>query len=96
MYWFFDDKNEIGIGWSMPFNGDNVYHSIGITGGFDIGFRIRLGDFGITPYIGLGIPLYFCFINLPPKGYNMEFYILNSTVRAINIGIKLDFFTSFN
>jgi hypothetical protein len=95
MYWFYEN-NELGIGWSIPFNRrDNVYYSIGITGGFDIGFRIRMGNFGITPYLGLGIPLYFCFTDLPPKDYNMEFYVINTAVRAINIGIKLDFFTFF-
>ena len=93
MYWHFTKNNELAIGWSLPFNTrENIYHTIGITGGVDIGFRIRINNFGITPYLGLGIPLYFTFGNLPPKKNNQEFQLLNIGTRAINIGLKLDFF----
>jgi len=93
MYWY-NENNDLIIGWTFPFiDNDNTYHSIGITGGFDIGFRFRISDIGITPYIGLGIPLFFCFGNLPPEKYRQEFYINNITFRAINIGIRLDLFS---
>jgi hypothetical protein len=91
MYWLYDKDNELTIGWNFPFRGnDNVYDSIGLTAGTDIGFRIRGDKVGITPYIGLGIPLFFCFGNIPPeKDY---FYIQNITFRAIDIGLRIDFF----
>lgn len=94
MYWFYDKDNndQFSIGWNLPFTeNDNVYHSLGITGGFDIGFRFRIENLGITPYLGLGLPLYFCFGNLPNNNIK-EFDILNTTIRAISIGLKLDFF----
>ena len=40
MFWFFDEHNELGIGWSFPFVGDNVYHSLGLSAGFDIGLCV--------------------------------------------------------
>jgi len=93
MDWFFDDDNELTISWFFPSTEkSNEYHSIGITGGFDIGFRIRLNNTGITPYIGLGIPLFYCFGSLPPDSYKRDFYLGNAIIRAINIGIKFDFF----
>jgi hypothetical protein len=92
MYWLYDENNEIGIGWNFPFVGnDNVFHSIGLTGGFDVGFRIRGKTVGVTPYIGLGIPLFFCFGDLPQKDKDL-FTIKNIVFRAIDIGIRIDFF----
>jgi hypothetical protein len=93
MHWFIDEDSDIIIGWAFPFDGrDNIYHSIGITGGFDIGFRYRKNNLGITPFLGVGIPLFFCFGDLPPKSYTKEFYLTNLAIRAIHIGIRLDFF----
>ena len=93
MFWFYDEDDELAIGWNFPFTGrDNVYHSIGITGGFDIGFRFRRNNFGITPYAGLGIPLFFYLGSLPPQNNIKEFNVMNIALRAINIGVKLDFF----
>jgi hypothetical protein len=67
MYWRYDEDNEFAIGWNFPFIGDNIFHSIGITGGVDIGFRIRGEKIGVTPFVGLGIPLFYCFGDLPPQ-----------------------------
>ncbi|MDR2447326.1 MAG: hypothetical protein LBD58_08600 [Treponema sp.] len=93
MYWIYNENNEIAIGWNFPFVGnDNVFHSIGITGGVDVGFRFRKGNFGITPYIGLGIPLFYCFGDLPPEKDKESFDFQNITFRAIDIGIRFDFF----
>jgi hypothetical protein len=93
MFWIYGENNEIGIGWNFPFEGnDNVFHSIGITGGVDIGFRIRGGNLGVTPYIGLGIPLYYCFGDLLPEKDREMFNLQNTTFRAIDIGIRIDLF----
>jgi hypothetical protein len=93
MFWIYDENNELSVGWSFPFEGnDNVYHSIGITGGVDIGFRIRGGSLGITPYIGVGLPLYYCFGDLPPEKDREYFNLQNTTFRAIDIGIRIDLF----
>jgi len=94
MSWCYDSDNELTINWSFPFSGgDNVYHSLGITGGIDAGYRYRSkNDWGVTPYIGLGIPLFFCFGRLPRKDNTMDFYLMNMVIRAIHIGIKIDLF----
>ncbi|MDR0568500.1 MAG: hypothetical protein LBG87_04775 [Spirochaetaceae bacterium] len=93
MYWIYDENNALGIGWNFPFVGhDNVFHSVGITGGFDVGFRLRGEKFGITPYIGVGIPLFYCFGDLPPEKDKTDFIFQNVFFRAIDIGVRFDFF----
>ncbi|GHV66403.1 hypothetical protein AGMMS49928_01020 [Spirochaetia bacterium] len=93
MYWLYDKNNELTIGWNFPFReNDNIYHSIGLTTGVDIGFRIRGDKVGITPYIGLGVPLFYCFGNVPPETDKDNFLIQNITFRAIDIGLRIDFF----
>jgi len=93
MYWSYDDDSDLAIGWEFPFVGDdNVYHSIGVTGGLDVGFRYRNNNLGVTPYLGLGIPLFYCFGKLPHKDDYQDFYLVNMVLRSINIGLKLDFF----
>jgi hypothetical protein len=92
MYWFFDNNGGLTTGWSFPFaEHGNVYHSIGITAGADVGIRFRINDyFGITPYLRAGIPLFYCFGNMPPGKYTGEFYAANIAVRVASIGLKLD------
>jgi len=95
MDWFYDENNKLGVGWIIPSTEQSkAYHSIGITGGLDIGFRFRINNFGITPYLGLGLPLFVCFGDLPPKNNIRDFYLMNMALRAINIGLKLDFFSN--
>jgi hypothetical protein len=92
MFWIYDENDALVVGWNFPFVGnDNVYHSIGATGGFDIGFRIRGKTVGVTPYIGLGLPLYYCLGNLPQNDKE-TFDFANITLRAIDIGLRIDFF----
>jgi hypothetical protein len=92
MYWNYDEDDRISIGYSFPFIGeDNVYKTFGVTIGFDVGFRLRVGDAGITPFIGLGLPLFFYFGDLPPR-QRPEFDFQNTIFRAIDIGIRIDFF----
>jgi hypothetical protein len=91
MDWFYNE-NRLSIDWIIPSTEQSkVYQSIGITGGLDIGLRLRINNFGITPYLGLGIPLFICFGDLPSQ-YIRDFYVMNIALRAINIGLKLDFF----
>jgi len=92
MDWVYDENNELSIAW-ISSGSNNVYYSIGITGGINIGFRFRSGSSGITPFVGLGIPLFFCFGNLPPQNNINDFYIANTIIRTINIGINIDLFT---
>ncbi|MDR3122616.1 MAG: hypothetical protein LBU16_02420 [Treponema sp.] len=92
MYWIYNENDDLTIGWNFPFVGnDNVYHSIGATGGFDIGFRIRGDHVGVTPYIGVGAPLYYYFGDLPRKDKDF-FSFANALVRSIDIGIRVDLF----
>ena len=93
MFWMYDNDNELTVGWGYPFiESDNVYYSLGIAGGGNVGFRFRKNNFGITPYIGLGMPLFYCFGSFPPKHDMKEFDFMNIIFRAIDVGIKLDFF----
>jgi hypothetical protein len=93
MYWYFNDNGGLTTGWTFPFaDNGNIYHSIGITGGVDLGFRFRINNFGITPYLRAGVPLFSCFGNLPPEKHTGDFYIANIAVRVASIGLKLDFF----
>jgi len=92
MNWYYDEDNELSIN-LFGSGEDNVYHSIGITGGFNVGFRFRFSNFGITPYVGLGIPLFYCFGGLPPEDNIKDFYFANAVLRTIFIGINIDFFS---
>ena len=92
MNWYYDENNELSINWFAS-GEDNVYHSIGITGGFNIGFRFRTGNSAVTPYVGLGIPLYYCYGGLPPENNIKDFYIANAILRTIYIGITIDLFS---
>jgi len=97
MYWFFNENSELTV--SNPFWGTTkgyAYHSIGVTGGVETGFRIRTNNSGITIFLGLGIPLFYCFGNLPPQANMREFYLNNILPRSVNIGIRLDSFTGTN
>jgi len=92
MYWYYEENDEIMVGWGLPFNEqENVYHSFGITGGFDTGFRYRTGNLGVTPYLGLGIPLFYCFGNMPVNNIQ-DFNVMNIALRAIHIGVRIDVF----
>jgi hypothetical protein len=94
MHWLLDNNNALAVGWDYPFkNNNNVYHSIGLSAGVDLGFRFRIGDVGITPYLGFGVPLYIPFGNLPSEPYKKDFIFQNIFFRAIDIGLRLDFFT---
>jgi hypothetical protein len=92
MYWFYNEDNLLTIGWSYPFNGDNVFHSIGGTAGLDIGFRLRFEDVGITPYLGFGYPLYILFGDMPPAKDTEDFRLQNIIFRGLDIGLRIDFF----
>jgi hypothetical protein len=92
LHWGYDDNNELAVGWSYPFDGDNVFHSVGLAAGVDAGFRIRIGSIGITPFIGVGLPLFYCFGTLPPDNDRTVFWIQNAVIRAVDIGLRIDFF----
>jgi hypothetical protein len=92
MYWLYEKDGGVSIGFDFPFSGENnVYHSLGLTAGFDVGFRLRIGNVGITPFIGLGYPLFFCWGDLPSRGRS-EFDSQNAAFRSIDIGLRIDFF----
>lgn len=92
MLWMYDDNNEVAVGWNYPFSADNVYHSVGLAAGVDVGLRIRMGAVGITPFIGAALPLFYCFGDLPPEQDRNYFWLQNIVIRAIDIGLRLDFF----
>jgi hypothetical protein len=93
MYWFYDEDDHITIGWSLPFRADgNTFHSVGITAGIDIGYRFRRNNFGVTAFIGLGVPLFYPFGNLPPQDDFQGFYLANMMLRSLRAGLRLNFF----
>jgi hypothetical protein len=92
MFWNNEDS-KFTIGWAFPYlESNNVYHSIGVTGGGHIGFRFRMNDWAITPYVGAGLPLFYCFGDLPPDKVMGNFYAANMLLRAVSVGLKFDFF----
>ena len=93
MYWFHNENSEIDIGWFFPFHErNNTYHSVGITGGLDVGFRIRRNNLGVTPFFRAGIPLFYIFGDAPSQLSTWEFYRMNILPRAVSVGFRLDFF----
>jgi hypothetical protein len=69
-----------------------VFHSAGLTGGADIGFRLRGERWGATFFAGAGYPLFWCFGDLPEKEDLDQFYLLNAILRAFELGFKIDFY----
>jgi len=93
MYWFYDENSQIDIGWFFPFHErNNTYYTVGITGGLDLGFRIRGNNFGVTPFLRAGIPLFYIFGDAPSQLNTWEFYRMNILPRAVSVGFRLDFF----
>ncbi|MDR2510080.1 MAG: hypothetical protein LBC77_05505 [Spirochaetaceae bacterium] len=93
MYWHYDKGAELSVGWMFPVaDGYNSYHSAGLTAGVDIGFRIRIGSLGITPYLGVGLPLFLLFGDKPGGDDYGKFIFINGVFRAVDIGLRLDFF----
>ena len=93
MFWSYDEDQGLTTYWSsfMETPG-NSYHSIGITGGVEAGIRVRGDNFGMTMFAGAGVPLFVLFGNLPSQVSTLDFYLMNLLPRAINVGIRMDFF----
>ena len=69
---------------------ENDFWTLGFRIGTELGFRIRLGDYGITPKIGFGIPLYY---PLGLKEMSDDYwsdYFLTLATSSIFIGLKFD------
>lgn len=70
---------------------ENNFSTLGLRFGPEIGFRIKINDFGITPKFGIGIPLYHPF---GLKNISDDFwrdYLLTVATSSIFVGIKIDF-----
>lgn len=92
MYWFYNENSDMVLSTTFPDAGhENAYHSIGATAGVNIGFRIRGNNFGITPFLGAGVPLFYCFGNVPSQNF-WKFYLDNMLIRSVNIGLRVNFF----
>lgn len=95
MHWWKNSSAWPNVSWNFPVDENaNVYHSFGVTAGADIGFRYRKEHWGITAYLGLGLPLYFCFGDLPNRR-NIRFELINIGLRAIHLGVRVDLFPLF-
>lgn len=70
---------------------ENDFWTLGFRIGTELGFRIRIGDFGITPKIGLGIPLYYPFGLKEMSDNFWHDYFLTLTTSSIFIGFKFDY-----
>ena len=69
---------------------ENDFWTLGFRIGTELGFRIRIGDYGITPKIGFGIPLYY---PLGLKEMSDDYwsdYFLTLATSSIFIGLKFD------
>jgi hypothetical protein len=72
--------------------GGAVFHSAGLTAGADIGFRLRGERWGATFFAGAGLPLFYCFGDLPEKEDRDQFYLLNALMWAFELGFKIDIY----
>jgi hypothetical protein len=91
MNWGYDDgKVEVSTSWFSNGTG-TMFRSIGATFGGDVGFRLRGERFGATFYAGAGLPLFYCFGDIP-KDQLASFYLSSALIRVLNLGIKLDFY----
>ena len=74
------------------YNSGDRYTLIGLKFGECIGFRIKIIDVGITPKVGISIPVFYL-ANL--GSYSNEekrnIYINNALSNALSIGLKVDF-----
>lgn len=73
---------------------NNFFSTFGIRIGPEIGVRIKRksNNLGLTPKLGLGIPLYFT-SNLSKKNKDFNYYYFQSLkLSAFFIGLKFDFF----
>ncbi|MCL2381674.1 MAG: hypothetical protein FWC64_08800 [Treponema sp.] len=92
-HWYYDEDGELQIDPFFPNERPgSIFHSVGLTGGLETGFRVRSGNTGITPFLRLGIPVFFPFGDLPPNNEFWEFYAMNALVRGITLGLRIDIF----
>jgi hypothetical protein len=99
MIWAYKDNDDIEV--SLTWLGKGAvtfpFHSIGATFGGDVGFRLRGQRFGATFYAGAGLPLFYIFgSQLPPHDKLASLYLSSALYRALNLGIKFDFYIAGN
>jgi hypothetical protein len=89
MHWFYDEHSNLKIASSTTSgeSQEHIYHSIGITMGAEAGFRVRINNFnGISAFIGMGVPLFYCFGDTP-QDVMQGFYLQNMLLRTLNVGL---------
>jgi hypothetical protein len=94
MGWQYLDGGTFQISYSLlgnPVEGTK-FQSVGLTGGVDLGFRLRGEKWGATFFAGAGLPLFYCFGDLPEKESPASFYLLNARLRVVELGFKIDFY----
>ena len=70
---------------------EEYFNTFGLRVGYEMGFRIRLDDFGITPKFGIGIPLYYPIGLEKISNDFVRDYFLTLVSGSIFIGLKFDF-----
>lgn len=71
-----------------------VFHSLGARIGMDVGYRFRTEVATISPYIGVALPVFYCFDthgSTEIKENWQQFYWDNVPIRAVDFGIMIDF-----
>jgi hypothetical protein len=70
----------------------NNYFLLGLRYGGNIGMRFGFSGFGISPRIGLTLPIFYLFgsTNLSADD-SAKLYFMNAMMRAIEIGLTIDF-----
>lgn len=93
--WSYLEDGEIGINYSLIGNGitGTVYKTAGLTAGGDIGVRFRGEQWGATFFIGIGVPAFFWFGDLPREVDVKDFYLKNALLKMVDAGIRIDFYT---
>jgi len=67
------------------------YFLAGARFGGNVGIRFNFGLLGLTPRIGLTVPVFFIFDSFDfDDDSNAKFYALNALMRVLEIGLTVD------
>ncbi|MDR0539631.1 MAG: hypothetical protein LBG74_03905 [Spirochaetaceae bacterium] len=96
MGWKYNDQDGLTVSYAFIGNTNTtegmIFHTIGATIGANTGFRLRGERWGATFYVGAGVPLIYCFGDLPRKQNSWDLYFGSALNRAFELGLKIDFY----
>jgi hypothetical protein len=90
-YHYYDDPTN-GLTLTSDKTKGSQYHLLGARLGGNIGWRINFGEVGVTPRLGLTLPVFYVFdAPVLSDKKTKEFYLANLLMRSLEMGLTLDF-----